>query len=70
MWIALSLAGQLGFMIALPIAIMALAGRYADIRFGTSPLFLLCGVLLAATTSSIWVYRSLQRLKRVYEEHS
>lgn len=70
MLFAFGLAGQLGFMIGVPIVLLALAGRYLDISIGTSPLFLLLGALLAAITSGIWVYRSVDRLRSAYESHT
>lgn len=70
MLFAFGLAGQLGFMIGLPIVALALGGRFLDIRMGTSPLFLLLGALLAAVTSGIWVYRSVDRLRQAYESHT
>lgn len=65
--LAFSLAGQLGLMIALPIVVLALAGRWADVRFGTSPLGILGGALCAAVISGVWVYRSVDRLRAQYE---
>lgn len=55
-WFALSIAGQLGWMIALPVVMLALVGRYLDIRFGSSPILLLTGILLSIMISSWVVY--------------
>lgn len=53
---ALGLAGQLGYIIALPIVILALGGRFLDQRYGTSPLFLIVGMALAVAVTTIWMY--------------
>lgn len=55
MWQALSLAGQLGYTIAIPLVFLALAGRFVDKKYGTSPWFLLAGILLALVVTSIWI---------------
>lgn len=54
---ALGLAWQLGYIIALPIVILALGGRFLDVRSGTSPLFLLVGMSLAVVVTTVWMYR-------------
>jgi len=54
---ALSLLGQLGYVIAIPLVILALAGRFIDKKYGTSPWFLIAGMFLALIISTFWVYR-------------
>lgn len=56
-WSALALAWQLGYSIAIPLVVLALAGRIADKKFGTSPWLLLTGVMLSLVISTIAVYR-------------
>ena len=60
---ALSLAWELGYLIAVPLVVLALAGRYLDHRWGTSPLFLLVGVVLSVLVTTIGVYWKISRLK-------
>lgn len=64
---AVSLAGQLGLMIALPITVLALLGRLADKQWGTSPLFLLLGTAAAAVLSTAWILRRTRGLRERYE---
>ncbi len=64
---AVSLAGQLGLMIALPITVFALLGRLADKQLGTSPLFLLLGTAVAAVLSTAWILRRTRSLRARYE---
>lgn len=52
---ALQMATQLGFTIAVPLVVLALAGRFADQYFGTHPWLLLAGIVLSMVTSSILV---------------
>lgn len=50
--LALSLAWELGYTIAVPLVVLVLFGRFLDKKFGSSPLFLLAGILLAVFISS------------------
>jgi F0F1-type ATP synthase assembly protein I len=43
---ALSLAAELGFLIAAPLIIFLLLGLYLDRKFGTMPLFIIIALLL------------------------
>ena len=57
MWKALGLAWELGYTIAVPLVILALGGRLIDRHFGTSPWFLVAGVLLSIVSTTWLVYR-------------
>ena len=61
-WSALNLAFQLGYLIALPIAFLGFGGALLDKKLNTSPLFLLIGVVLAATISSLAVYKKVKSI--------
>jgi F0F1-type ATP synthase assembly protein I len=54
---AMSLAWELGYMIAIPLVALALGGRFLDKELGTGPLMLLSGVCLAIIVSSYMVYK-------------
>lgn len=54
---ALSLAWELGYMIAIPLVALALGGRFLDKKLGTAPILLLAGVVLAIIVSSYAVYK-------------
>ncbi len=54
---ALGLAWNLGYTIAVPLVVLALAGRYLDKKLGTSPWILLAGILLSIAVSSWLVYK-------------
>lgn len=59
-WRPLALVGQLGFTIAIPIALLAFLGNYLDGRFHTAPLFILLGLLLGLISGVYGAYRLLK----------
>ncbi len=61
-WFVLSLALQLGYMIALPAALLGFGGAWLDRQLETSPLFILLGLVLAIAASGLWVWRFVQRV--------
>lgn len=63
----LSLAGQLGFMIAIPAALFGFGGAYIDRQLGTSPLFILAGLALAISASSYLVFRFAKEVENAQE---
>jgi hypothetical protein len=54
---ALSLAWNLGYTIAIPLVVFALAGRWADKKLGTAPFLLLLGLLLSVGLTSWLVWK-------------
>ena len=56
-WFALGLLGQLGYIIAIPLVILALLGRFIDKKYGTPPWFLIAGMFFALVISTFWVYK-------------
>ena len=74
-WQVVSLAFELGFIIALPVLLFGLLGKYLDARLGTNPVFKTIGLLLALTSSGIWltkrfseVFKSLNNKDQVNKE--
>ncbi|MEK7166826.1 MAG: AtpZ/AtpI family protein [Patescibacteria group bacterium] len=61
-WLMLSLAWELGYLIALPLIIFALVGRFLDKFFHTSPWLFLFGILLAIIISTRIVYKKTIQL--------
>ncbi len=55
-----SLALELGFLIAIPIVGLALLGRFADRYFNTSPYLLLAGILVSFFFSVVLMYRKVK----------
>lgn len=60
MWLALDIAYELGYLIALPIVILGFGGAYADKKFGTSPTFLLIGIGLSFIITTVGAYRRIK----------
>ena len=48
---ALALVSGLGFAIAVPLAAFTVGGLWLDDRFGTSPLFLLVGIIVGLASA-------------------
>lgn len=68
MWKYLTIVGQIGFTIAIPIVILALTGRYFDERLGTSPWFLISAVVLSLIISSIILYSRVLKTLQAMDE--
>lgn len=56
-WRVVELAWRMGYTTALPLVLLALGGRVVDKRLGTSPIFLLSGILFSIIISTVGVYR-------------
>ena len=60
-WESLALVGQLGFTIAIPLALGAFVGNYLDGLTGQKMLFLLLGLLLGLILGIFGAYRLFAR---------
>ncbi len=60
-WESLALVGQLGFIIAIPLALGAFVGNYLDSLTHQSILFLMLGLLLGLITGIYGAYRLFAR---------
>jgi hypothetical protein len=58
---ALNFALEFGFIIALPLIGLGYLGKYLDNRQGTK-FYVLIGILLAITISTVWLYRRLHSI--------
>lgn len=52
-----SLAFELGYIVAIPIVLLALAGRMIDKKMDSAPWFLLLGIVIAIIVSTYWIYK-------------
>ena len=56
----ISLAFEMGFIIALPLLAFGLAGKYLDQRFETAPLLTLIGIILAISSTTLWMAKKIR----------
>lgn len=63
-WFALGIIGQVGFIIAVPVAILAYFGAKIDKLYHTTPLFILSGMGLSILISSMAIYYKIKRLEK------
>ena len=59
-WSLAGIALEMGFIIALPLVVFALLGKWIDARLHTFPWITLVSIVLAVTSTSIWMYKRLK----------
>jgi len=59
---AISLAWDLGYIIAVPLVVLAISGRLLDKKFDSSPVLLLTGIILAMIVSGILTFRKTKKI--------
>jgi F0F1-type ATP synthase assembly protein I len=64
-WDAISIVWDLLFTIAIPTVFFALLGRWADKRLGTTPMFLVAGLILALSSVAFLMVRKGKRLLKI-----
>ena len=62
----LRIVGEFGGLIAIPVVLFVLAGRWLDERWGTKPWLVIAGFVVAAVVSGMMVWK---RTKEVAEEY-
>lgn len=63
LWPMLSIFGQIGLIIAIPVAVLAYFGHKLDLKFHTSPLFILSGMGISLFISSLAIYQMIKRIE-------
>ncbi len=66
MMLGMRIIGEFGVIIAAPIVIFALLGKWLDGLYDTAPLFLVGGFIVAALMSGLSIYRRAQRFGKEY----
>lgn len=61
-WSAFGLALELGWSIAIPLVIFAMAGRFADKVLGTTPWLFLVGLLVSIAISVYLIHRKVKNI--------
>ena len=60
LFLAVRLAWDFGWIIAIPAVALGFGGAYLDQYLGTSPLFILLGLAIAVSLSGWGIYRKLK----------
>jgi F0F1-type ATP synthase assembly protein I len=58
----LGLAGEIGYLIAIPAALFGFGGAYIDKTLDTSPLFIIAGLTVALATSMLAIWHRIKPL--------
>ena len=61
-WRMASLAGEMGFIIALPLLLFIFIGKKLDVRFHSTPWLTLLGIILAIASTTVWLTKRLKGL--------
>ena len=62
-WALVSLASELGFIIAIPLILLGLAGKWLDAKLHhETKWFALLGILLAIVITTIWLTKKVKSL--------
>ncbi len=59
-WSMISLATEFGFIIALPLVIFALLGKWLDHKLGIYPWLTLVGIVIAIVCTTVWMTKKLK----------
>jgi F0F1-type ATP synthase assembly protein I len=60
--LAVRLAWDLGYVIAIPAVLFGFGGAYLDKLYGTSPLWIITGFVIAMALSGYGLYRKLKEI--------
>ncbi|OGE89717.1 MAG: hypothetical protein A2722_03425 [Candidatus Doudnabacteria bacterium RIFCSPHIGHO2_01_FULL_50_11] len=64
------LAWELGYIIALPLLILLLLGKYLDERYGTDPWLKIAGFIIAITATILWLTRRFREIRKLMNTNS
>ncbi len=67
MLLGLRITGEFGAIIAAPVVLLAWLGKTLDARYGTRPLLLIAGFVLAFAVSAAGIYRRAREFGKEYE---
>jgi len=62
-WYLFSTFSQIGFIIAIPAGVFAYLGHKIDVKFSTSPLFILSGIGVAIFVSCLAIYQMIKKIE-------
>jgi len=67
-YVALNFAWHLGYTIVVPLLVLALGGRYLDLKFDSSPLLFLVGIVLSVIVTSIWLVVKMSQFTKTISQ--
>ncbi|OGE80413.1 MAG: hypothetical protein A2660_01835 [Candidatus Doudnabacteria bacterium RIFCSPHIGHO2_01_FULL_45_18] len=59
-WRIANLGFEMGFIIALPLLVFILVGKWLDAKFNSTPWLTLTGIVLAITLTTTWLTKRLK----------
>ncbi len=65
---AIKIAGYFGATIAIPVVVSALIGQKMDSFYGTRPLFLIIGMILAAILTGLLIYKKAKKYGQQFQD--
>lgn len=65
---AMKIAGDFGATIAVPVVMFAIIGQKLDERFGTKPLYLAIGMVLAAILTGKMIYTKSKKYGQQFQD--
>ena len=65
--LGLRIMGDFGATIAIPVVAFSWLGKHLDTRWGTAPIFLIVGFVLAFAFSAISIYRKSKQYAKLYK---
>ena len=66
MLLGLRIVGEFGAIIAVPVVLLSMLGKYLDGKYGTAPWLLIAGFVLAFALSAFTLYRRAKRFRDEY----
>ena len=66
--LSLRIMGSFGAILAVPVVVFALTGKWLDARYGTRPWFLIAGFVFAAVLSAISIVRKAKEFSKEYRD--
>ena len=67
-WVfGLRIVGEFGGLIAIPVVVFVLLGRWLDVRWSTKPWMTIVAFVLAAVISALMVWRRTKEVAKEYQ---
>jgi len=64
--LGLRITGEFGAIIAVPVVLLTMLGKYLDGLYGTRPMLLICGFVIAFALSAVSIHRRAKSFRDEY----